>query len=243
MANSLIIIPTFNEAENVQDIIIAALAQSDDYHVLIVDDASPDGTANLVKELLPLHQGRLHLLERSGKAGLGKAYLAGFDWGLEHGDYDLLFEMDADFSHDPEDLTRLEKACRNGAGLSVGSRYVKGGKVKDWPWLRVLISYGASLYVRIILGMDVKDPTAGFKCYQRKVLEHIDFDSITYVGYAFQIAMKYSTSLAGYKITEVPITFKDREKGTSKMSTAIFKEAVFGVWKMRALKHLVPAVQ
>jgi len=232
---SLVIIPTYNEAENVQQIILAALGRSDDYQVLIVDDGSPDGTGALVKELQAKHPKRVHHIERSGKAGLGKAYLAGFDWALTKGEYDLIFEMDADFSHDPVDLNRLEKACRDGAGISIGSRYVKDGSVKDWSLDRKILSFGASLYVRLILGMDVKDPTAGFICYRREVLQSLDLSTMNYVGYAFQIAMKYMVDLAGHQIKEIPIIFKDRELGTSKMSGAIFKEAILGVWRMRKL--------
>jgi dolichol-phosphate mannosyltransferase len=239
LSSSLIIIPTYNEAENIRQIILAALGRSDDYHVLIVDDGSPDGTAGLVKEFQIKHPERIHLLERSGKAGLGKAYLAGFSWALERKEYELIFEMDADFSHDPKDLNRLEQACLDGAGLSIGSRYVKNGSVKDWTWERKLLSFGASLYVRAILGLAIKDPTAGFKCYKREVLASIPLDQVNYVGYAFQIAMKLMVALKGFPITEVPIVFKDRELGTSKMSSAIFKEAILGVWRMRSLKKTI----
>ncbi|NNC82118.1 MAG: polyprenol monophosphomannose synthase [Flavobacteriales bacterium] len=232
-SNSLVIIPTYNEKDNVQDIIRAVLAQDPHFHILIVDDGSPDGTAKLVTEMQSEFPGRIHLKERSGKLGLGTAYIAGFKWGLEQGRYDYLFEMDADFSHDPKDLNRLLQACQNGADLAIGSRYVKGGNVVDWTWERVALSYGASWYVRTILNIPIKDPTAGFKCYRRAVLEAIDLDKIDFVGYAFQIAMKYSALSLGYKAEEIPIRFKDREKGTSKMSIGIFKEAVLGVWKMR----------
>ena len=220
-----------------EQIISAVLGQSDDYHVLIVDDGSPDGTGLLVKVAQAQHPSRVHLLERSGKSGLGKAYIAGFEWALARKEYQYIFEMDADFSHDPKDLNRLEKACKEGAGLSIGSRYVKDGSVKDWSLDRKILSFGASIYVRSILGMKVMDPTAGFKCYRRDVLASLDLQKMTYVGYAFQIAMKYMVSLKGFTITEVPITFKDRELGTSKMSGAIFKEAILGVWRMRSLKH------
>lgn len=231
--SALIIIPTYNEKENIERIIRAALAQSEDFHVLIVDDGSPDGTANIVKHLQDEFAGRLHIKERTGKLGLGTAYLAGFTWGLER-DYAYLFEMDADFSHPPEALPRLLDAVKSGKGdVAVGSRYVKGGKVVDWPWDRLVLSYGASVYVRAILWMPVKDPTAGFKCYRREVLEKIDFNKITFLGYAFQIAMKYAAYRLGYNVVEVPITFKDRELGTSKMSLNIVQEAILGVIRMR----------
>jgi len=204
-----------------------------DFHILIVDDGSPDGTADLVREQQQQFPGRLHMVERSGKLGLGTAYIAGFRWGLER-DYEYFFEMDADFSHNPQDLVRLYKACaEQGGDMSVGSRYVKGGKLENWPWDRILLSYGASLYVRVITFMPVKDPTAGFVCYTRRVLEAIDFDKIRFVGYAFQIEMKFATRQLGYKIVEVPITFTDRIEGVSKMSKGIVKEAVLGVMQMR----------
>ena len=204
-----------------------------DFHILIVDDGSPDGTADLVREQQQQFPGRLHMVERSGKLGLGTAYIAGFRWGLER-DYEYFFEMDADFSHNPQDLVRLYKACaEQGGDMSVGSRYVKGGKLENWPWDRILLSYGASLYVRVITFMPVKDPTAGFVCYTHRVLEAIDFDKIRFVGYAFQIEMKFATRQLGYKIVEVPITFTDRIEGVSKMSKGIVKEAVLGVMQMR----------
>ena len=206
-----------------------------DFHLLIVDDGSPDGTAQIVKDLQKQYEGKLHIEEREGKLGLGTAYLHGFRWGLSRG-YEHLFEMDADFSHNPDDLERLLKACEEGADLAVGSRYVKGGKVANWDRKRLLLSFFASFYVRMILWIGIRDTTAGFKCYNRRVLDAIDFDKITYKGYAFQICMKYAALKKGFKITEVPITFIDREFGTSKMSTGIFKEAVFGVWKMRFTK-------
>ena len=231
--DSLVIIPTYNEKENVQAIIHAVLEQDPCFDVLIVDDGSPDGTADLVKALQTTENNRVHILEREGKLGLGTAYIAGFNWGLEKGGYEYLFEMDADFSHDPNDLMRLREACVQGADFAIGSRYVKGGNVVDWTWERIALSYGASWYVRTILSIPIKDPTAGFKCYKKHVLQHVDLSKIDFVGYAFQIAMKYSALSLGYKAKEVPIRFKDREKGTSKMSIGIFKEALVGVWKMR----------
>ncbi len=204
-----------------------------DFHVLIVDDGSPDGTANQVQELISKYPGRLHLLERKGKQGLGTAYIAGFKWGLKK-DYQFFFEMDADFSHPPEKLEEMYVACKEGkADVAVGSRYTRGGKVANWPFDRLLLSYGASWYVRLITGMRVKDPTAGFICYKRKVLETINLDSIEFIGYAFQIEMKYKAYKKGFKIVEIPILFKDREAGVSKMNGSIIKEAVKGVIKMR----------
>ncbi len=201
-----------------------------------MDDGSPDGTADIVKSLQTEFPQQLHLLQRSGKQGLGTAYIAGFKYGLTKG-YDFIFEMDADFSHNPEDLPRLYSACANdGADLSIGSRYVKGGKVADWPLNRILMSYFASIYVNIVLWMGVRDCTAGFKCYKRKVLETINLDNIKFIGYAFQIEMKYTAWRHGFKIKEVPITFIDRELGNSKMSMGIFKEAFWGVLKMRFKK-------
>ena len=233
MADSLVIIPTYNEIENIRNIIEAVFNQEKDFHVLIIDDGSPDGTADIVKDLQKKYKDRLFLLERSGKLGLGTAYIAGFKWGLRH-HYDYLIEMDADFSHDPKDLIRLYKACSTGnAQVSVGSRYVKGGKVVNWPWDRIFLSYGASLYTRLMTWMPVKDPTAGFVCYKRCVLEQIDLDKIEFIGYAFQIEMKFASISVGSNITEVPITFKDREAGQSKMSIKIIQEAIFGVIKMR----------
>jgi dolichol-phosphate mannosyltransferase len=228
---SLIIIPTYNEKENVESIIKTVLELDNDFHVLIVDDGSPDGTAEIVKSLQATND-RLFLLERKGKQGLGTAYIAGFKFGLQNG-FDLMFEMDADFSHPPAKLIELKKACIDGADLAVGSRYIKGGKLENWPLDRILMSKGASMYVRLITGIPVKDTTAGFVCYKRKVLETLDLDNIQFIGYAFQIEMKYKTWTAGFKLVEVPITFKDREKGNSKMSAGIFSEAFGGVWKMR----------
>ncbi|MCC7466098.1 MAG: polyprenol monophosphomannose synthase [Saprospiraceae bacterium] len=230
----LVIIPTYNEKENVEAIIRAALAQSEEFHVLIVDDGSPDGTADIVRGLQEKDfPGRLHLLERKGKLGLGTAYIAGFKWGLER-DYEYFFEMDADFSHNPADLPRLLAKCRDeGADVAVGSRYCRGGKVANWPMDRIVLSRGASLYTSLILWMPVADPTAGFICYRRKVLETMDLDKIRFIGYAFQIEMKYTAYRLGFKVKDVPITFKDREKGQSKMSLNIIKEAMLGVLQMR----------
>jgi dolichol-phosphate mannosyltransferase len=207
------------------------------FHLLIVDDGSPDGTADLIKGEMKKYPDRLFILERAGKLGLGTAYLDGFRWGLKK-EYDYFFEMDADFSHNPKDLVRLYEACHTGGGdVSVGSRYTKGGKVENWPWDRIALSYGASLYVRMITWMPVKDPTAGFVCYTRRVLEAIDFDAIQFIGYAFQIEMKYTSRQLGFKIVEVPITFTDRILGASKMHKSIIKEAVVGVLQLRFRKY------
>ncbi len=233
MSKPLVIIPTYNEKENISDIIDAVLAQPGDFHILVVDDNSPDGTAEIVRQKMAATSGRLHLECRPGKQGLGTAYIHGFRWGLEHG-YDYLFEMDADFSHNPEDLPRLMKACREeGADVAVGSRYCRGGKVKDWPFSRIMMSYLASLYVRIITWIPVHDTTAGFVCYQAKVLRTINLDHVRFIGYAFQIEMKYAAWRLGFRIQEVPIVFIDRLKGKSKMSMRIFKEAFSGVWYLR----------
>lgn len=229
----LVIIPTYNEKENVANIIDAVMQLDGGFHVLIVDDGSPDGTAAIVKEKQQQLQDRLFIMERAGKQGLGTAYIAGFKWGLERG-YDYLFEMDADFSHNPADLLRLLDACENkGGDIAVGSRYVRGGKLVNWPLDRILLSYGASLYVRLVTGMNVKDPTAGFVCYHKSVLETMDLDRIKFIGYAFQIEMKFVARTLGFKIVEVPITFTDRQEGVSKMSTNIVKEAIIGVLSMR----------
>ena len=233
MTRSLIIIPTFNEKENVENIIRAVLSKSARFHVLIVDDNSPDGTADIVKSLQTELKDRLFLIERTGKLGLGTAYIAGFKWGLEQG-FDLIYEMDADFSHDPNDLLRLEESCSTGgADVAIGSRYVKDGQLVDWPFNRWLLSFGASWYVRIITGMPVRDPTAGFVCYRNEVLSALDLDGIKFIGYAFQIEMKFKSYLKGFTLKEIPITFKERELGTSKMSTKIMKEALFGVLRLR----------
>ncbi|MBL7950648.1 MAG: polyprenol monophosphomannose synthase [Flavobacteriales bacterium] len=234
MNERLVIIPTYNEKENIQDMLKHVLGLQPAFHVLVVDDGSPDGTAAIVKRIQGERPGRVHLIERSGKLGLGTAYIAGFKWALAQG-YGYIFEMDADFSHDPDDLVRLFDACaRDGADMSVGSRYVKGGEVKDWSWDRIMLSFSASLYVRTILWLGVRDTTAGFVCYRRHVLEAIPLDQVKFIGYAFQIEMKYRVHLAGYRIAEVPITFVDRVKGKSKMSSNIFKEAIIGVLQMRA---------
>jgi dolichol-phosphate mannosyltransferase len=232
-SKSLIIIPTYNEKENVSDIIDAVLAQDERFNVLIIDDNSPDRTDLIVEEKMKTASGRLHMIKRSGKLGLGTAYIEGFRYGIKHG-FDYIFEMDADFSHNPKDLIRLLNACEiGGADLAIGSRYVKGGGLKDWPFDRKLLSMMASLYVRIITFMPVKDPTAGFKCYSVKVLKTLQLDKIKFIGYAFQIEMKYASYLNGFKIKEVPIIFKDREKGQSKMSSHIISEAIKGVLFMR----------
>jgi dolichol-phosphate mannosyltransferase len=207
-----------------------------EFELLIIDDGSPDGTAQIVKTLQQTNPAKLHLLERSGKQGLGTAYIVGFKWAIEK-KYDYIFEMDCDFSHDPNDLPRLLSACENGADVAVGSRYCKGGKVKNWPIGRILMSYFASVYVRAILWINIRDTTAGFKCYKRKVLETINLDNIKFMGYAFQIEMKYAAIKKGFKIVEVPITFIDRVEGVSKMSSKIFKEAFLGVVQMRFAKR------
>jgi dolichol-phosphate mannosyltransferase len=231
--DKIVLIPTYNEIENIENIIRAVFALSTDFHILVIDDGSPDGTGDCVKKLQLEFGSKLHLLERNGKQGLGKAYIAGFKWSLQNG-YDFIFEMDADFSHNPNDLIRLYEACaNNGADLSVGSRYIRGGKVENWPFNRILISFGASVYVRLITWMPVSDCTAGFVCYTRKVLEAIELDKIRFIGYAFQIEMKYSAWRKKFKIKEIPITFVDRKEGHSKMSKGIIKEAILGVWKMK----------
>ncbi len=242
MSDSLVIIPTYNEKENILKMIRKVFSLSKDFHLLIVEDNSPDGTGAIVRSLLPEYEGRLFILERPGKQGLGTAYIAGFRWALER-DYQFIFEMDCDFSHNPDDLLRLYDACATGgADLAVGSRYVKGVNVVNWPLGRVLMSYGASMYVDFITSMPIKDTTAGFKCYRRKVLETISLDSIHFMGYAFQIEMKYTAWKLGFKLVEVPIIFTDRTEGTSKMSSKIFKEAFFGVISLR-FKKIVPRKQ
>lgn len=235
MSDSVIIIPTYNEIENVERMTRTVMDFEKDFHILFVDDNSPDGTADKVEELQKEFHGRVHLEKRQGKLGLGTAYIHGFKWAIGKG-YEFIFEMDCDFSHDPKDLIRLYDACAKGADMSIGSRYCKGGRVNNWPLKRVLMSYFASVYVRLILWINIHDTTAGFKCYRRKVLETINLDGITFKGYAFQICMKYAAVKHGFKVKEVPITFIDRQFGVSKMNSGIFKEAFFGVWKMRKMK-------
>lgn len=239
VSDSLVIIPTYNEIENIEPIIKAVLEQSSLFDILIVDDNSPDGTGQKVRELQVLYPKRLHLTVREKKAGLGTAYIHGFLWGLESDKkYKFFFEMDADFSHNPSDLLRLYQECKdNGADVAIGSRYIRGVNVVNWPLRRVLLSYGASFYVRMITGMEVKDPTAGFICYRREVLEKIDFNKIKFVGYAFQIEMKYKAYIHQFRISEVSIIFTDRTRGKSKMNASIIKEAVLGVLVMR-VRHL-----
>lgn len=233
-SDSIVIIPTYNEKENIEKIIRAVFALEKRFHILVIDDGSPDGTAGIVKGLMQGEfSGRLFIIERSGKLGLGTAYIAGFKYALSHG-YDYIFEMDADFSHAPEDLPRLYEAChRDGYDVAIGSRYISGVNVVNWPIGRVLMSYFASKYVRFITGMKICDTTAGFKCYRRKVLETIDLDRIRFKGYAFQIEMKYTAYKKGYKIKEVPVVFVNRREGVSKMSGGIFSEALFGVVRLK----------
>lgn len=227
------VIPTYNERENIVAILHAVMQLSDLLDVLIVDDGSPDGTAELVRAEASTFPGRIHLLERKGKSGLGTAYIAGFYWALER-HFTYICEMDADFSHPPADLLRLRQACLSGEkDVVVGSRYVRGGKVVNWPFDRIFLSFGASLYVRLLTGMPIMDPTAGFVCYHRAVLAALDLDRIRFIGYAFQIEMKYAVHRSGFRLGEVPITFADRTQGTSKMSGSIIKEAVVGVLQMR----------
>ncbi len=231
MSKSLVIIPTYNEIENISKMIDKVVSLSDAFDILIVDDNSPDGTAQVVKNKQAQHP-QLYLLQRTGKQGLGKAYIAGFEWALAK-DYAYIFEMDCDFSHNPEDLIRLQKACEENGGMAVGSRYIKGGKLKNWPMSRILMSYFASVYVRMVLWINVADTTAGFVGYTKAALQSLDLSQIRFMGYAFQIEMKYNILKKGFKIKEVPITFIDRVEGHSKMSTKIFKEAFIGVLKMR----------
>lgn len=229
----IVIIPTYNESENASAIIDAVMELPHPMHVLIVDDGSPDGTADIVRRKQTEHPGRVHLMERSGKLGLGTAYIAGFKWSLEHG-YDYIFEMDADFSHNPKDLIALYEACsQGGADLSVGSRYITGVNVVNWPMGRVLMSYFASMYVRFVTGMPVRDTTAGFVCYRRRVLEHLELDKVRFKGYAFQIEMKFTAYMHKFKIKEAPIVFVNRVLGVSKMNSGIFSEAVFGVIRLK----------
>ncbi len=238
MSDSLVIIPTYNEKENIEKMLRTIFSLEKDFHVLIVDDGSPDGTQDIVTRLQGEFPGRLYLLPRAGKMGLGTAYIDGFRWGLER-NYDFFFEMDADFSHNPRDLMRLYKACNNALyDVAVGSRYVKGGRIENWPFDRKALSYGASLYVRMITWMPIKDPTAGFLCYTRQVLETMDLGKIEFIGYAFQIEMKYAARSLGFKIKEIPITFTDRVEGESKISKGIVKEAIFGVLKMAVFNPL-----
>jgi dolichol-phosphate mannosyltransferase len=229
----LVIIPTYNEKENIANILSAIFDLQQDFHVLVIDDGSPDGTAQIVKELQPKYTGQLFLEERTGKLGLGTAYIRGFKWALAKG-YNYIFEIDADFSHNPKDLSRLYNACKkDGADVAVGSRYVTEGGVINWPKDRIALSKGASLYTRMITWMPVKDPTAGFICYKKEVLEAINLDAISFIGYAFQIEMKFAAWKLGFKIVEVPIIFQDRTHGTSKMNKGIVKEGILGVLKLR----------
>ena len=232
-SDSIVIIPTYNERENIENIIRAVFGLDKVFHILIIEDGSPDGTAAIVKKLQEEYPDRLFMVERKGKLGLGTAYIAGFKWALAH-NYQYIFEMDADFSHNPQDLPRLYKACaEDGSDVANGSRYVSGVNVVNWPMGRVLMSYFASKYVRFITGIPIHDTTAGFKCYRRRVLETIDLDNIQFKGYAFQIGMKFTAYKCGFKITEVPVIFINRELGTSKMNGSIFGEAVFGVIKLK----------
>lgn len=242
MSDSLVIIPTYNEKENIENIIHAVFELPHPFHVLIIDDGSPDGTGAIVKSLQQLFPDKLHLIERQGKLGLGTAYITGFKWAIEH-KYDFIFEMDADFSHNPNDLLKLYAACHDkGADMAIGSRYVTGVNVVNWPIGRVLMSYFASKYVQFVLGMKVADTTAGFKCYKRIVLENINLDDIKFKGYAFQIELKFKTYKLGFKIVEVPIIFVNRVLGVSKMSGGIFGEAVFGVMRLKINSLLFPSV-
>lgn len=232
-SDSIVIIPTYNERENIENIIRAVFGLEKIFHILIIEDGSPDGTATIVKTLQQEFPDRLFMIERKGKLGLGTAYITGFKWALEHS-YEYIFEMDADFSHNPNDLPRLYDACANqGGDVAIGSRYVSGVNVVNWPMGRVLMSYFASKYVRIVTGLPIHDTTAGFKCYRRQVLETIDLDHIRFKGYAFQIEMKFTAYKCGFKIIEVPVIFINRELGTSKMNSSIFGEAVFGVIKLK----------
>jgi dolichol-phosphate mannosyltransferase len=229
----IVIIPTYNEKENIANILDAVFSLRQGYHVLVIDDGSPDGTAQIVKGLISKYPGQLFLEERRGKLGLGTAYIHGFKWSIER-NYQFIFEMDADFSHNPKDLERLYEACKHrGGDVAVGSRYVPGGKIENWPWDRIFYSKGGALYTRMLTWIPVKDPTAGFVCYKKQVLETINLDQITFVGYAFQIEMKFAAWKLGFKIKEVPITFVDRKEGSSKMNKGILKEGIFGVLKIQ----------
>lgn len=242
MPGHLVIIPTYNERENISDIIDAVQNLGRNFHVLIVDDGSPDGTAGLVKEAMDKYEGRIHLEEREGKFGLGTAYVHGFRYALDRS-FDYVYEMDADFSHNPEDLLRMSQELEtNETDVVIGSRYVKGGKLENWPFDRILLSYGASLYVRLVTGLPIKDPTAGFIGYKAEVLRSIDLSKIESIGYAFQIEMKFAAWKQNFKLKEIPITFKDREKGESKMSSAIIREAAKGVLKIKS-KHRSRTIQ
>ena len=233
MSDSIVLIPTYNEKENIEKIVRVVFSLEHAFDILVIDDGSPDGTAQIVKNMQAEFEGRLHILERSGKQGLGRAYIAGFKWALERS-YQYVFEMDADFSHNPNDLLRLYAACHDeGADVAIGSRYVSGVNVVNWPMGRVLMSYFASKYVRIVTGLPIADTTAGFKCYRREVLETIELDKIKFVGYAFQIEMKFTAYKCGFTIKEVPIVFVNRELGTSKMSGGIFSEALLGVIRLK----------
>ncbi|MEO8885360.1 MAG: polyprenol monophosphomannose synthase [Mucilaginibacter sp.] len=232
MPDSIVIIPTYNEKENIERMIRKVFSLPHNFHLLIIDDGSPDGTAIIVKELQNEYADKLFIVERAGKQGLGTAYIHGFKWAIEK-QYDYIFEMDADFSHNPDDLIKLKDACVNGADMSVGSRYVNGVNVVNWPMSRVLMSYFASVYVRFITGVKIQDFTAGFVCYKRKVLQTVELNKIKFVGYAFQIEMKYTTVKHGFNLVEVPIIFTDRTAGASKMSKGIFKEAILGVIQMK----------
>ena len=233
MSNKLIIIPTYNEKENIENIILKVFSLDEEFDILIVDDGSPDGTANIVKKLKEKFPEKLHIEERTGKLGLGTAYIHGFKWCLSK-DYEYVFEMDADFSHDPDDLVRLYNACHlNNGDVAIGSRYIKGVNIVNWPMSRLLMSFFASKYVKTITGMPIHDSTAGFKCYKKKVLEKINLDKIKFVGYAFQIEMKFTAWKYGFNVIEVPVIFTDRQEGNSKMSGGIFFEAFFGVMQMK----------
>lgn len=232
MPDSIVIIPTYNEKENIERMIRKVFSLPHDFHLLVIDDGSPDGTANIVKNLQTEFPERLHMEQRSGKQGLGTAYIHGFKWAINR-HYDYIFEMDADFSHNPDDLLRLRDACIGGADAAIGSRYIKGVNVVNWPMSRVLMSFFASVYVRFITGIAVQDATAGFMCYKRRVLETLNLDKIKFVGYAFQIEMKYTAIKHNFKVVEIPIIFTDRTAGASKMSKGIFKEAFFGVIQMK----------